>query len=513
MTFLPVVQRELRAAARRRSTYRVRWWAVVIGLGLTLLSFLFVAATRGRSVGNPLFSMLTGYALLMCLLSGVFLTANALTEEKREGTLGLLFLTDLKGYDVVLGKFFAQSLNAFYCLMALLPVTALPILLGGVQGAEFWRMALALGNALFFSLAAGLSVSAFMRDSQRAMGNTLGLVLLLAAALPFLRQAASAVKVPALWYGIAWVSPFYPFSYASEMVYTRHASAYWGSLAASQLLSWFCLALASVALPRMVQEQRKARLPAWQVRIRNITHSRKSRAARLTANPVEWLRRDEMGLPWLAWLIVLASTVTVVLLLLLGGAKSPVFVGDATRPFGFLLKVIFAMHVCRFFVEARRNGALELLLCTPLSDRQIIRGQIKALWVTFGWPFGLFAAGLLAALTLRAVSGLWLQEPSVVAAAMGGAFLGALHIARFAADVFAILWFGMGMALTCRKPALAPALTIFFVLILPAPLSFCYIDILADLVFISWGTNKCRLNLRRLIAEQYQTQSTNPARP
>ena len=29
-------------------------------------------------------------------------TADSLSAEKREGTLGLLFLTDLRGYDVVL---------------------------------------------------------------------------------------------------------------------------------------------------------------------------------------------------------------------------------------------------------------------------------------------------------------------------------------------------------------------------------------------------------------------------
>ncbi len=489
----------------------MRWWAVLVGLGLTLLSFLFVVATRGRSVGNPLFGMLTSYALLMCLLSGVFLTSDALTEEKREGTLGLLFLTDLKGYDVVLGKFFAQSLNAFYCLLALLPVTALPILFGGVQGAEFWRMALALANALFFSLAAGLSVSACMHDSQRAMANTLALVLLLAAALPLLREVASTVKISALWYSMAWVSPFYPFHYASEMVYPRHASAYWGGLLASQLLSWCCLAIASVVLPWMVQERKKARRPASRLRVHVRPRSPQRRAALLSANPVEWLRREELGFPWLAWVVVLASMVTVVLVLFLGGAESTMIIADATRPFAFLLKVIFAIHACRFFVEARRNGALELLLCTPLTDRQIIRGQIRALWITFGWPLGIFAAGLFASLTLRAVSGLVLNQSNVTVAAAGGAFLSAVHIVRLVADVFAILWFGMGLALTSRKPGLAPALTILFVLILPIPLSFCWLDILVDLVFISWGTNKCRLNLRRLIAEQYQAAEAAPA--
>ncbi|HEY5914167.1 MAG TPA: ABC transporter permease subunit [Verrucomicrobiae bacterium] len=501
MTFLPIVQRELRAAARRRSTFRVRWWAVVLGLGLTFISLLFVMASGRRSVGNPLFSMLTGYAFGVAMLAGVFLTSDALTEEKREGTLGLLFLTDLKGYDVVLGKFIAQSLNAFYCLLALLPVTALPMLFGGVVGAEFWRMALGLANTLFFSLAAGMCVSACMRDSQRAMANTLGLLLLLVAALPLLRGFVGSLRIPAFWSVLALVSPLYPYVYSAEILYPRHSGTYWGSLAASNLLGWLFLGAASLVLPRMVQERawlRKGRREA--ARSGPPPRVCDGHAARVSGNPVQWLRRDELGFPWLFWMIVLASTTTVALLVLFGGADSAIWLGEATRPFGFLLKVLFAIQACRFFVEARRSGAMELLLSTALTDQEIIRGQIKALWLTFAWPVGVFVVGLFASFAVRVGTALAKSQYDLLMASLGGVFFSTVYSLRLVADLFAILWFGMGLALTSKKPSLAPALTILFVLVLPGPLSFCWIDILIDLVFISWGTNKCRQNLRRLIA-------------
>ena len=119
-------------------------------MAVGLCCLLWVWLARGRAnLGNPLFTILTDYPFGLCLLAGVFLTADCLSEEKREGTLGLLFLTDLKGYDVVLGKFIARSLPALYGLLALLPLIGIPLLLGGVTGSEFWRMALALVNALF----------------------------------------------------------------------------------------------------------------------------------------------------------------------------------------------------------------------------------------------------------------------------------------------------------------------------------------------------------------------------
>src|SRR5947209_10079973 len=104
-----------------------------------------------HEVALILFRILTGASVLYCLLSGVRSTADCLSEEKREGTLGLLFLTDLKGYDIVLGKLMATSLSGIYGVLAIVPVLAVPLLMGGITLGEFERMALVAFDALFFS--------------------------------------------------------------------------------------------------------------------------------------------------------------------------------------------------------------------------------------------------------------------------------------------------------------------------------------------------------------------------
>src|ERR1039457_2698297 len=141
MTFLPIVERELRVAARRRGTYWLRFWLV---LGALAIWFLLLGTGQASRVemGKILFVAIGVIALGFCLFAGVFLTADCLSEEKREGTLGLLFLTELKGYDVVLGKLTATSVHALYGLMAIFPVLALPLLMGGVSLGEFWRVVL-----------------------------------------------------------------------------------------------------------------------------------------------------------------------------------------------------------------------------------------------------------------------------------------------------------------------------------------------------------------------------------
>src|SRR5258705_3063839 len=138
MTFLPIVDRQLRESSRRPATYRMR--SLLALTALAIWFFLLVAGSHsGVRKGMMLFIAIGVLALAFCLVAGIFLTADCLSEEKREGTLGLLFLTELKGYDVVFGKLAATSLNPFYGVLALFPVRASPYLVGWVTVTVFWR--------------------------------------------------------------------------------------------------------------------------------------------------------------------------------------------------------------------------------------------------------------------------------------------------------------------------------------------------------------------------------------
>src|SRR5947208_10879537 len=178
MIFLPIVERELRAASRRRGTY---WNRAVAALAAILIfggALFFEAHQPPKELGKDIFNALAGLFLFSSLVAGVRYTADCLSEEKRDGTLGLLFLTDLKGYDVVLGKLAASSVNSIYALLAILPVISLPVQLGGVAASELWQSALVLLNTIFFSLAAGLFVSTLSRNERKGMFATVFVSLL-----------------------------------------------------------------------------------------------------------------------------------------------------------------------------------------------------------------------------------------------------------------------------------------------------------------------------------------------
>jgi len=255
MTFLPIVDRELRIKARLKSTYRIRLVSALIAIliagGMMLIGQI---ASAPRQLGAGIFITLAWLAFIFCLLEGIRNTADCLSEEKREGTLGLLFLTDLKGYDVVLGKLMATSLNSFYGLIAILPALAIPILMGGVTGGEFWRMMLLLTNTLFFSLASGMMVSAISRHQRKAWLGTVSLLGLIIAAPVGLGGLIA-------WQNWDWprdqilrLSPGYTFVVSLDSHYQGQMPGFWFSLLTIHLLSWIFLLLAAFILPRAWQD-------------------------------------------------------------------------------------------------------------------------------------------------------------------------------------------------------------------------------------------------------------------
>src|SRR5580765_4838751 len=119
----PVVERELRVAARKGGTYWSRVGAALTAIVIT--GWWFAGpATLGLSpqAGRTAFRVLALLAALMIVTSVIRLTAEAFAREKREDTLGLLFLTPLKPRDLVLGKLVSSGLGAFYRFVAVVPV-------------------------------------------------------------------------------------------------------------------------------------------------------------------------------------------------------------------------------------------------------------------------------------------------------------------------------------------------------------------------------------------------------
>ena len=206
MTFLPVVGRELCAESRRPFNY----WLRVLGAGaLTVVAVLTLmphSSMRGFvNLGNGI--MWNGqngmvisagqnpYGLLGATLFGYLnatifaamwllvplLTADSINREKREGTLGLLFLTPLTSSGIVIGKSLVHALRALTLYFTMIPVLLMPLMLGGVTMKDGLMAALINLGALLLALAAGLLASAWTRDWLKSVAVAQCLSLLFAA--------------------------------------------------------------------------------------------------------------------------------------------------------------------------------------------------------------------------------------------------------------------------------------------------------------------------------------------
>jgi hypothetical protein len=397
VSFLPIVERELRAAARRPGTHRTR---LLAALAVILVWLLLLGGSHGASpptLSKSLFVAFGVMALGFCLLAGLFLTADCLSEEKREGTLGLLFLTDLRSYDVVLGKLIATSIHSVYGLLAVFPILGLPLMMGGVTGAEFWRVVLTLVMTLLLSLSLGMWVSAITREARQAMGRTFLGMLVLAGLLPalwWLRVLSFQTRVPPP--AVLLPSPVNTFIYAFDAYFqTRNGPhEYWGSLQMIFCLSIGFLVLAAIKLPRSWQEGARSEMPlarwfeaafrAVQSRLTrspgrgsNASERRVPSVDSLETNPYLWLacRRQPretlarilLGGLVLLWFCFLALAVTS------SNGKDPfvacLFTAYAIHQVG---KYLAAVEATRQLGEDRRTGALELLLVTPLPETHIV---------------------------------------------------------------------------------------------------------------------------------------------
>jgi hypothetical protein len=513
MTFLPIVGRELRVAARLPATFRNRTLTAGIVAAVAFVLLLLAAASGSPAfIGESSFGILASLALCFCLLEGLRKTADCVSEEKREGTLGLLFLTDLKGYDVVLGKLAATSLNSLYGLLAILPVLALPLLLGGVTPGEYWRVVLALLNILLFSLCAGLAVSVCSIRYQQAVGATL-LVILLVCAVPLL--TFTRIFFP--------LSPIYGFVTGFAANYAGRHTGYWESFVATQIWSWLLLAWASVAAPRSWQETGARELRSAARRRRWWWHRRlgrnDSREELLSRNPVLWLAvRGQGPTPLLNLFVVIAVAGAVAFTVSAEPDFLPVFVFCAVA-LNFIVKILLAEQATRFFAEARRENALEMLLGTPLTKEQIINGQVHALQRLFLVPVLIILlaefGGGMAALFCHA----YIHSSSRQAASGSAEFIfgSLIYLALFFADVAAVIWAGMYFGLTTKKPSQAATKTVLLVLVMPlgALILWCFgigLFILIPIFWMAWGKSSLESRLRDLAGSRYALNPVDPYR-
>jgi len=457
-----------------------------IGVVAALFVLLPASLSQGRGqFGSYLFWVLSVYAFLLTCIAGIFLTAPIIQEEREEGTLVLLRLTPLSAWDHVLGKFVGQGLMAFLFLFSLAPLMALPLMLGGLELAEFIRMILVLFNSLFVSLALGMLVSALASPTQNVSWQSFCLILLLNGLLPLVSILFKVILGHSSpWLGIP--SPGLSFFLASASHYKGSEKLFWTILLTSQTMGWFALYFASVKLFR------GEKAPAALLSQPSMLEKSESKTRLVgDGNPVAWLLLSRTRTGKFVWALAWLSLVLAVTLTLFVGpkpAQTIVYFG-----LGLPLKFLMVVQSSRLFVESRSSGALELLLSSPLSNRMLLAGQWESLRRLFLVPVLIFAGSLSFCMLyggLKTESSFEWFSP----------FFGFYPLIKFLLNIVSLALLSLWFSISLKKPKFAVPVTVLAGMILPSML-FCVPGFIIDLIIIGiiWG--KLGEDLRSVLHE------------
>lgn len=536
MRFLSVAERELRAAARRRFTYLARWMTGLGFFGLLVWLLWVMGGLTNRGAAAEILHVFAVITFLYCLLFGTARTADCISSERRDGTLGLLFLTNLNSAEVVIGKLCSHALASVYALLAIFPIMALPLLMGGITGTEFFHTVLALMNAIFASLVAGLIASVMFTRQFPAVAFAVGLMAIWGlGSLGIAGIIAEHKGNPLLVQGFAVICPLYALLTADGSRIFG-ANLFWESLAAVATLSvlgcvWATWRLSRTWRDRPAVVRAKGSWKFWQRRKATTAKPTNPRLRQrlLDVNPFYWLAgRKLVSAPIFMILMLLLVLLTVTVTV-------PFFQSTFRRQSDFApmigcllgwLWTVLAAHVLTLYyaamissqrlAEDKQTGALEMILCTPTTERAISRGLWQAFFRRMTFPAGavvlLHGAFLWLIMVMctfepptnqRSVQGngtpgeyfwaiLW-NEP-VRGIALDWEFIMLMRVVIFLLPSAFLIWITLGwvgrwLGLKMKHPGFAPLLALALTFI-PPIIGFSILCYIADKLGFFRGSNR-----------------------
>lgn len=434
--------------------------------------------TQATLLNGPLiFKIISVLGLALCVLEGMRATADSISLERREGTLGLLLLTDLTGRQIVIGKVAAACVQSVITVLAMLPVFALPILVGGVTAGETWRIMLTFVLTLVFALAVSTFVSAWATQTLTALLVSFTLVVLLPG-IPFAISLLPGVTAPEYFRWLA--GPLEMFHDVTEKNF--NPVSFWLAAAVAFVSS----ALMFTAAGRLLERNPRLEVSHQETWLQKILRAPAVRAeswggATAQTNPAVWLASRTLPGQRMLWIVIGIGAACCFAIGVIARNEAAPLILICQIFFAYLVKLWLAAVAPQSFNLSRRNGALELLLCTPMSPKELVRGQVDALYNYFLAP----ALAITVALPIAGVGGMKLFPDGTGLPADTSWFAGGFFwFISFVLDLHALAYVGLWYGLTNSRIDRAIGKAIFSVLVLPWITIF--VPILGCLGIVGW---------------------------
>ena len=410
----PVFNRELATAPRSWRLYLSR--AIYVGalFGLVCTAWLILFGSQPmRTLGDlarfgaAVFALLAPVQLAMAIGFSALLTAAAVAQEKDRRTLDLLLMTRMTNSELVVGKLLASMLTVLVLIAAGVPLFLLLAMLGGVSHAQIARV---FGVTLAAALAAGSlgSTIALWREKtfQSLAMTALALMIWLIAGEGIAAldvQSTGTLGASSIDWAVA-VSPLRAI-FAAAAPRTSFTPMFAGAPWLGAPSDFFTIAAAALALGlnvlaillvRVWNPTREARpqtadeshdAPLADVDATRDIHAAPGRTKEVWDNPIlwreicTWAYGKKVVIIKLAYLAIFAACAWAMYGVLqadptpsVGGALP-----DASQtvvPLLVLGLVLVNALAVTSITNERDSGALDLLLVTDLTPKEIIFGKL-----------------------------------------------------------------------------------------------------------------------------------------
>jgi ABC-type transport system involved in multi-copper enzyme maturation permease subunit len=382
----PISDKELRVASRRGLSYALRsgyvlllcilmlsgWYGTV---GLQSGQAVTFSLSRAAELSTFLTSRIIWFQFVAAQVVAAMMLSFSMSDELRRGTLSTLMTTPIRSAHIVAGKLLSGLLQIVLLLAVSLPVLAILRVQGGVPwGLVVAGFCVTLTSAAF-AAALGLFLATRYRHPYQAISAVAAVYFIIFCILPAVKEVLDPTRVSPRTMSPSIIDLMNPFLTLFRAVPLSGSGS-------SSLWPIHCIAMSSVTLILLSLSVRRVRGAAAQW-LPARTETEFVPITRVYGSSLVWKDTGGRLLPWRREDIALAM-VALVVCGLMAAINSPQTVNYgfylAYIPWGLwlLMTVRLTISVAGGVTREKEGGTWPLLLTTPLDDKQIVRGKIRA---------------------------------------------------------------------------------------------------------------------------------------
>jgi ABC-type Na+ efflux pump permease subunit len=409
----PIFVRELTTVPRAKSHYAAR--AALVGLiavlGITLWQAMVgfgreAGLGETAQFGQMVFQLSVVVELVLVVFFAALSAASAVSQEKDRRTFLLLLLTDMRDYEIVLGKLVGALLPITVLLLVSVPVLSMFLMLGGIDPTQVVEVAVVLLTTAYAAGSLGGLIALWRERTFEALAlSVLFLVLYFC-----LTQAVGLVG-PLITESINWRQiQGYVDPWTAMLMVLEHRRTDGFSVPPAYIYGLVMLGLCVLANaigilklrnwnpsgePIMQREgpgdDPEANLTPDQLKeFRSKAHAAPGQVREVGDNPILWRETKTLAygrrplLIKLAFGIVLAMILYFAVTMLEKPGQRPAFAAAyGLVPLVIVSLLLVASQSVTSITSERDGGALDVLLVTDISPKEFVFGKmLGVVWNT-----------------------------------------------------------------------------------------------------------------------------------